>query len=67
MKSNEIHEAFCTLRQMCDPRGHDILDALENLCVSESVTLDEVIRTATHLKIQATNVIPLIRDYSVKA
>ena len=29
----EIHAAFAEVRSYCDPRGHELLDALELLCV----------------------------------
>lgn len=30
----EVHAAFADLRLLCDPRGHPVLDALEELCVN---------------------------------
>jgi hypothetical protein len=35
-----IAEAFRLLRELCDPRGHDLLGSLESLCISESIGLD---------------------------
>ena len=64
MQPSEIAEAFTLLRQLCDPRGHPLLTALENFCLVESVALEAVLDGLR--EVQPSNVIPLIRDYSVK-
>jgi len=70
MNEPEIHEAFVLLRDICDPRGHQLLTALENLLVSETRILDDVVQVTREWEITqrpSANVVPLLRDYSVKA
>jgi len=39
-KTEQIAQGFALLREQCDPRGHDLLLALENLCLVESIAID---------------------------
>jgi len=39
-RTEQIAEAFELLRSQCDPRGHALLNALENLCLVESYALE---------------------------
>lgn len=38
----EIHRGFAQLRDMCDPRGHDLLEALELAFIGQQAGLDRV-------------------------
>ena len=64
-RQNEITEAFQLLRDLCDPRGHDLLLTLENLCIVETLALDAVLEVTSQLR--PSNVVSLIDRYSVKA
>lgn len=68
-REHEIMNGFDALRKVCDPRGYALLDALERLCVFETRSLDSILVELDHLErhVPSTNVVPLIRDYSVKA
>ena len=66
MRTHEIHEAFDLLRDLCDPRGHALLKALEQLCIMEALSLDAVLEQLQEVS-QSSNVIPLLRDYSARA
>ena len=68
MNTEEIREAFRLLRDLCDARGHPLLDTLEHLCLVESASLELLLCACKPLISEThSNVIPLIRDYSVKA
>lgn len=41
--SDSVRHHFAELREHCDPQGHDLLDALEELCV-EAVDYSRTIR-----------------------
>lgn len=62
-RTESINHAFDLLRKQCDPRGHDLLQALENLLVVENMALDAVIEALGEPK---SNVVSLIDRYSVK-
>ena len=59
-----ILEAFALLRKQCDPRGHDLLEALENLVLTEAASLNRIEEVMEPLR---TNVVSMIDRYSVKA
>ena len=61
-----LAEAFRLLREQCDPRGHDLLRALENLCIWESIALDEVLESMQGLGKAPSNVVEMNDHYSRK-
>lgn len=42
MTVGEIHRAFDQLRHLCDPQGHDLLEALELALITQQTGLDRV-------------------------
>jgi hypothetical protein len=64
--TQQIAQGFDLLRTQCDPRGHALLDALQSLCIVEAMALDSALGAMGETPVE-TNVIPLVRDYSVKA
>ena len=62
--AEQLVEGFAALKNQCDPRGHALLDALQNLCIVEAVALDSVLSAMRPDDV--TDVIPLLRDYSMK-
>lgn len=71
LSPDEITEAFTSLRAMTDPRGHGLLDALERVVRIDALTL-ELVRTAIEMPVDSkdeprSNVVPLIKEWSVKA
>ena len=58
-----LAEAFRLLREQCDPRGHDLLRALENLCIWESIALDEVLESMQGLGSKAPSNVVEMNDY----
>jgi hypothetical protein len=64
--TQQIAQGFELLKTQCDPRGHALLDALQSLCIVEAMALDSVL-VAMSPEAETSNVIPLVRDYSVKA
>ena len=69
MYETQIRDAFSLLRETCDPRGHSLLTALENLCIVESVAIDGILNISRELREieERSNVVSLIDRYSVKA
>ena len=67
MNEPEIREAFVLLHETCDPRGHELLAALENLLITETRILDNVIQATREWRgsktLPTTNVVPM---HSVK-
>jgi hypothetical protein len=61
-----IAEGFRLLRERCDPRGHDLLRALENLCLCESIALDAVVKAVREPDEPSNNVVEMIDHYSRK-
>lgn len=62
-RTESIIQAFDLLRSQCDPRGHALLEALQDLLIVENMALDVVLEAMSE---DRSNVIPLVRDYSVK-
>ena len=62
----DVMEAFALLREMCDPRGHNLLTALENLCIVDSVALDGILQATELLLTPPPGVVSRIEDYSVR-
>lgn len=62
-RKNEIVAGFDVLREFCDPRGHGVLDALEQLCIVEAAALDAVLEAAAP---EPSNVVRMIEHYSRK-
>jgi len=63
MTVKEITEAFELLRKTCDPRGHAVLRALENLCIVEHVALEGLIAATK----SPDAIVTRIDNYSKKA
>ena len=61
-----ILEAFALLRKQCDPRGHALLKALEDVCLTESAALERVMDAIAN-PAPVSNVVSMIDRYSVKA
>jgi len=64
-KTEQIAQGFALLREQCDPRGHDLLLALENLCLVESIAIDMLAAAPTEAE-KPTNVVFLTDRYSMK-
>jgi hypothetical protein len=64
-----IHNAFDLLRDTCDPRGLELLEALESLCLTEKKALDAILTAVADSREDEdadANVVPMIQPYSVK-
>ena len=58
-----ILEAFALLRKQCDPRGHDLLETLESLMLTEVASLNRIEEVMGTLR---SNVVSMIDRYSVR-
>jgi len=68
-KTEQIAQGFALLREQCDPRGHDLLLALENLCLVESIAVDMLAAgkaVAPSGEQELSNVVFLTDRYSMK-
>lgn len=45
--TDAIELGFTNLRALCDPRGHNLLDALEALCLTDAVAADALVGAFT--------------------
>lgn len=61
-RSQQIADAFDLLRTQCDPRGHALLEAMENLWLVESAALDCIL----DIPEPPSNVVSMIDGYSMK-
>jgi hypothetical protein len=62
-RTETISQGFNLLRGLCDPRGHDLIDALQDLCILENMALETVLDESRSL---SSNVVSMIGRYSEK-
>ena len=70
-RTETITRGFELLRTQCDPRGHDLIDALEDLCLVQNMAngmTQKALETVLDdlRSPEPSNVIPLINAYTVK-
>jgi len=64
-RTESITNAFDALRGQCDPRAHDLLEALEDLLIVENSALDAVLEVVREAQ-TPSNVVSMIGRYSEK-
>jgi len=62
--TKDITEAFALLRDLCDPRGHDLLEVLEAVVLTERASLNLLSRTMDEFL--DVHTVSAISDYSRK-
>jgi hypothetical protein len=66
MNEPEIRDAFVLLHETCDPRGHELLAALENLLITETRILDNIVQATYEWRTARTLSADVVSLRSVK-